>query len=73
MRESFRTIMVHGFGNPVLLADGISEALLTTQAGLAVAFPLVLLSAFLKNRAKLADQAMEQAFVRRRNAMEAGA
>ena len=73
MRESFRTIMVHGFGNPVLLADGISEALLTTQAGLVVAFPLVLLSAFLKNRAKLADREMEQAFVRRRNAMEASA
>ncbi|MBP5188495.1 MAG: MotA/TolQ/ExbB proton channel family protein [Fibrobacterales bacterium] len=73
MRESFRTIMVHGFGNPVLLADGISEALLTTQAGLVVAFPLVLLSAFLRNRAKLADREMEQAFVRRRNAMEATA
>lgn len=41
MVHVFKTIQVFGFGNPVLLADGISEALLTTQAGLLVAFPLV--------------------------------
>lgn len=42
MVHVFDTIRVFGFGNPVLLADGISEALLTTQAGLLVAFPLVI-------------------------------
>ena len=41
MVHVFDTIQSFGFGNPVLLADGISEALLTTQAGLLVAFPLV--------------------------------
>ncbi|MDR1758967.1 MAG: MotA/TolQ/ExbB proton channel family protein [Fibrobacter sp.] len=42
MVTTFETIRGFGFGNPVLLADGISEALLTTQAGLLVAFPLML-------------------------------
>ena len=34
----------------MLLADGISEALLTTQAGLLVAFPLMLAYNFLASR-----------------------
>lgn len=44
MVHVFSTIQVFGFGNPVLIADGISEALLTTQAGLLVAFPIVLVN-----------------------------
>ena len=42
MVHTFKSIQLFGFGNPVLMADGISEALLTTQAGLLVAFPLML-------------------------------
>ena len=34
----------------MLLADGISEALLTTQAGLLVAFPLMLVYNYLESR-----------------------
>ncbi|MFH1761674.1 MAG: MotA/TolQ/ExbB proton channel family protein [bacterium] len=43
MIHTFKVIAVYGSGNPVLLADGISEALITTQAGLVVAFPVLLL------------------------------
>ena len=50
MVHTFETIQLFGFGNPVLLADGISEALLTTQAGLLVAFPLMLAYNFLASR-----------------------
>ena len=50
MVHTFETIQLFGFGNPVLLADGISEALLTTQAGLLVAFPLMLAYNFLAGR-----------------------
>lgn len=50
MVHTFETIQLFGFGNPVLLADGISEALLTTQAGLLVAFPLMLTYNYLENR-----------------------
>ncbi len=42
MVHTFEIIQQFGFGNPVLMADGISEALLTTQAGLLVAFPIVI-------------------------------
>ena len=42
MTHTFQTITRFGFGNPVLLAEGISEALLTTEAGLLVAFPVVI-------------------------------
>ncbi|MCL2282057.1 MAG: MotA/TolQ/ExbB proton channel family protein [Fibromonadales bacterium] len=50
MVHTFETIQSFGFGNPVLLADGISEALLTTQAGLLVAFPLLLANTYLKRK-----------------------
>lgn len=69
MRESFATIMTHGFGNPVLLADGISEALLTTQAGLVVAFPLVMAHTWLRNRSRALRHAVESELV----ALENGA
>jgi flagellar motor component MotA len=50
MVHTFETIEKFGFGNPVLLADGISEALLTTQAGLLVAFPLLLANTYIKRK-----------------------
>jgi biopolymer transport protein ExbB/TolQ len=50
MVDTFDTISRFGFGNPTLLADGISEALLTTQAGLLIAFPLLLACDFLERR-----------------------
>ncbi len=39
MIKVFSAIMAHGVGNPGVLAGGISEALITTAAGLSVAIP----------------------------------
>lgn len=39
MIKIFAAIMTHGVGDPSILAGGISEALLTTAAGLTVAIP----------------------------------
>ncbi|MDR2581054.1 MAG: MotA/TolQ/ExbB proton channel family protein [Fibromonadaceae bacterium] len=50
MIHIFDTIERFGFGNPILLADGISEALLTTQAGLLVAFPLMFANVYIKRK-----------------------
>lgn len=62
MVHTFETIQLFGFGNPVLLADGISEALLTTQAGLLVAFPLMLAYNYLASRVeKVEDEAWSEA------------
>ena len=51
MVQTFQTITLYGAGNPAMIAGGISEALLTTEAGLVVAFPLVLCHNFLLNKA----------------------
>ncbi|MCQ2105636.1 MAG: MotA/TolQ/ExbB proton channel family protein [Fibrobacter sp.] len=62
MVHTFETIQLFGFGNPVLLADGISEALLTTQAGLLVAFPLMLAYNYLSGKvAEVEDDAWSEA------------
>ncbi len=50
MRATFGVITQFGFGNPAMLADGISESLLTTQSGLVIAFPIVLAHNYLKNK-----------------------
>lgn len=50
MVATFKTITLYGNSNPVLLADGISEALLTTQSGLLIAFPLLLFRNMVEDR-----------------------
>jgi biopolymer transport protein ExbB len=50
MIRTFGIIMEFGVGNPSLLSDGISVALLTTEAGLTVAFPGLLFHNVLRNR-----------------------
>lgn len=49
MIETFKVIMLFGTNNPGLMAKGISIALLTTQAGLIVAFPALMLQVILLN------------------------
>jgi biopolymer transport protein ExbB/TolQ len=44
MVRTFKVITLYGNQNPVLMADGISEALITTQSGLIIAFPILLLN-----------------------------
>lgn len=44
MMRAFEAIQTHGAGEVGLLAGGVSEALLTTEAGLITALPLLLLS-----------------------------
>jgi biopolymer transport protein ExbB len=51
MIETFRIITLHGTGDPKLMSGGISEALVTTMIGLAVAIPIMLLHTWLKRRA----------------------
>ncbi len=50
MIETFRVITVHGTGDPRLMSGGISEALVTTELGLAVAIPIMLLHTVLARR-----------------------
>ena len=52
MIHTFRLITLFGVGDARLLADGISEALVTTEAGLCVAIPALLCHAWLTRLAK---------------------
>lgn len=49
MIRLFEVITRFGTGDPKLLAGGISEALLTTEVGLIIAVPVLLLHNFLRN------------------------
>lgn len=57
MIETFQSITLFGTGDPKLMSGGISQALVTTQLGLAVAIPLVLFHSMLIGRAnRLVEQ-----------------
>lgn len=63
MIATFKLISSFGSGDPKLLAAGISEALIATATGMAVAIPSLLLHAFLTRKAKGIIGSMEQTAV----------
>ena len=52
MIRTFQTITLFGTGDPQLMADGISQALVTTVEGLVVAIPLVLLHTLISDKSR---------------------
>lgn len=50
MIKVFAAIMLHGVGDPAILAGGISEALLTTAAGLSVAIPSLIFHRYFERK-----------------------
>lgn len=50
MVKVFAAITAHGVGDPAVLAGGISEALITTAAGLSVAIPSLIAYRYLRGR-----------------------
>ncbi len=60
MIKVFTEIMVHGTGNAGVLAGGISEALITTAAGLSVAIPALVMHRFFIRRVDSLVVTMEQ-------------
>lgn len=52
MVETFRVIGVYGMGNAQAMASGIKEALITTQAGLLVAIPGVLVEQAMRKKVR---------------------
>jgi len=61
MIEAFRVIAyANGMGNPVLLAGGISKALVNTAAGLSVALPALGMHHFLKHRLAILGLRLEK-------------
>ena len=52
MIQTFQMITLFGTGDPRLMADGISQALITTVLGLVVAIPLILLHSLVAAKSK---------------------
>lgn len=52
MISTFEKINLHGTGDAQAMAGGISEALITTQAGMVAAIPIILGHLFISNRVK---------------------
>lgn len=50
MIETFQSITLFGTGDPKLMSGGISQALVTTELGLAVAIPLLLIHSLLSGK-----------------------
>ncbi|MBF0218330.1 MAG: MotA/TolQ/ExbB proton channel family protein [Gammaproteobacteria bacterium] len=59
MIKVFSAITEFGVGNPTVLASGISEALITTAAGLAVAIPALIFYRHFRRRVELLVLKME--------------
>ncbi len=60
MITTFDVISFFGTGNAKAMAGGISTALITTQSGLIIAIPGLIMSSFLNQRAKNMDNHLEE-------------
>jgi biopolymer transport protein ExbB len=60
MIQTFQAITLFGAGDPQLMADGISFALVTTVLGLLSAIPLLLLHSFTSSAARTVQQVLEE-------------
>jgi biopolymer transport protein ExbB len=60
MIKVFTAITTAGVGDPSVLAGGISEALLTTAAGLAVAIPALIFHRYLSGKVNMLVLSMEE-------------
>lgn len=60
MIKTFTVITVHGVGNPEILSEGISEALITTATGLSVAIPSLMFYRYFRGRVDDLIITMEQ-------------
>ncbi len=60
----FKVITLYGTGDPRIMAGGISEALITTQTGLTIAIPILLLHNFIQNRNNSLHVDMEKSAIK---------
>jgi biopolymer transport protein ExbB len=60
MIATFQAITQYGTGDPKLMADGISQALVTTVLGLVAAIPLLFMHSLVAARSKALIQLLEQ-------------
>ncbi len=72
MINTFKMITIYGTGDAQTFSGGISEALITTQWGLIVAIPCLLIAAFLSRKAKAVTDDMEKLGIAITNGIPSG-
>lgn len=60
MIETFQSITLFGTGDPKLMSGGISQALVTTELGLAVAIPILLMHSALSSKSNRLVQILDE-------------
>jgi biopolymer transport protein ExbB len=60
MIETFQSITLFGTGDPKLVSGGISQALVTTELGLAVAIPILLIHSALSSKSNRLIQILDE-------------
>ena len=60
MIETFQSITLFGTGDPKLMSGGISQALVTTELGLAVAIPILLIHSTLSSKSNRLIQILDE-------------
>jgi biopolymer transport protein ExbB len=60
MIETFQSITLFGTGDPKLMSGGISQALVTTELGLAVAIPLLLIHSAISSKSNRLVQVLDE-------------
>lgn len=59
MIATFQSITLFGTGDPKMMSGGISQALVTTELGLAVSIPLLLLHSWVSQKSKALSQELD--------------
>lgn len=72
MINTFHVITLYGTGDPRMMSGGISEALVTTEIGLAIAIPIMLLHTILNRRVDHIVGEMEEKAVALTNIIQKG-
>ncbi|MFK4785059.1 MotA/TolQ/ExbB proton channel family protein [Fusobacterium sp. MFO224] len=60
MINAFRNLATYGAGDPAVVANGISQALLTTAAGLSIAIPAIVVYNFLNKRIEKTEEDIDK-------------
>lgn len=60
MIHAFRNLATYGAGDPAVVANGISQALLTTAAGLSIAIPAIVVYNFLNKRIEQVEEDIDK-------------
>lgn len=73
MIATFQMITIYGSGDPRMMSGGISEALVTTEYGLFIAIPVILVHGYFQGRANQIINTLEEKSMMLVNAVKKGA